>query len=126
MARGDERLAVEAFAAWLVSQNWNVGFEENWWDIIADRDDQRLYVEAKGRTTSPGLDVDTAFGQMIRRMPAEDDPTATFALAVRDEPKSVRAALRVPLRVRRLLRIQVFAVTDTGQIRELDPTREGA
>jgi hypothetical protein len=52
-------------------------------------------------------------------MPAADDPVATFALAVRDEPKSVRAAVRVPIRVRRLLRIRVFAVADTCMVREL-------
>jgi len=95
------------------------GSNQDWWDIRADRGDQRMYVEAKGRTTSPGLDMDTVFGQLIRRMPAEDDPSVTFALAVRDESKSVRAALRVPIRIRHLLRIQMFAVADAGQVREL-------
>jgi hypothetical protein len=119
MSRGDERLVVEAFAAWLTGQGWTVRFEVDWWDLLAERDGQRLYVEAKGRTAAPGLDVDTAFGQVIRRMPADDDPAALFALVVRDEPKSVRAAVRVPIRARRLLRITVFAVSDDGAVREL-------
>lgn len=120
MSRGDERLVVETFASWLTGQGWMVRFEVDWWDLLAERDGRRLYVEAKGRTAAPGLDVDTAFGQVIRRMPAEDDPVAMFALVVRDEPKSVRAAVRVPIRVRRLLRIMVFAVADSGLVRELD------
>lgn len=120
MSRGDERAVVEGFAAWLTGQGWSVRFEENWWDICADYGDQHMYVEAKGKTSSPGLDVDTAYGQLIRRMPAEDDPSVSYALVVREEPKSVRAALRVPIRVRRVLRIRVFAVADTGHVRELE------
>jgi hypothetical protein len=67
MSRGDERAVVEGFAVWLTGQGWAVRFEENWWDICADHGDRHMYVEAKGKTSSPGLDVDTAYGQVIRR-----------------------------------------------------------
>ncbi len=70
---------VEAFAAWLTGHGWTGRFEVDWWDLLAERDGQRLYAEAKGRTAAPGLDMDTTFGQLIRRMPAEDDPAAIFA-----------------------------------------------
>lgn len=118
--RGDEQKVTEAFGAWLVANDWTVQYEVDWLDILAERSGERLYVEAKGRTSSPGLDVDTAFGQLLRRMPTIDDQLNTFALVVRDEPRSVRAAVRVPLRIRHTLRIAVYAVSDDGAVRELD------
>ncbi len=48
------------------------------------RGDERLFAEAKGRTAAMGLDIDTMYGQLLRRMP----PQAT----------SVRFAIVVPAR----------------------------
>ena len=72
--------------------------------LLAERDGERLYVEAKGRTAAIGLDVDTLFGQLLRRMPIEDS-SARSAMLVSSE--ALTAALRVPERVRELLRIEL-------------------
>jgi len=37
-------------------------------DVYAERGVERLYAEAKGRTAAIGLDVDTLYGQLLRRM----------------------------------------------------------
>lgn len=95
---GDEALVVQAFRQWLASHGWTTRTEVAHVDILAERDGQRVYVEAKGRSTEPGTDADIAYGQLLRRMPAEDDPTARYALVIRDDPRSVRAAVRVPAR----------------------------
>jgi hypothetical protein len=68
--RGDEARIVDAFAAWLEGAGWKVSREVDFVDLLGERDDQRLYVEAKGRTAAIGLDVDTMFGQILRRMPS--------------------------------------------------------
>ncbi|WP_274542881.1 hypothetical protein [Rhodococcus opacus] len=34
-------------------------------DIVAEKDDHRLYVEVKAATAAPGLDVDTAIGHAV-------------------------------------------------------------
>lgn len=52
-----------------------------------------IYAEAKGRTTAPGLDVDTGYGQLLRRMPDEDQPATRYAIVVPTE--ALRAAERV-------------------------------
>jgi hypothetical protein len=88
--------------------------EVDFCDLVCHRNGERLFVEAKGRTSEPGLDIDTAYGQLLRRMPVED-PSARFALAVPE--RCVRAATRVPSHVRELLRIEIFAVSDTGSVR---------
>lgn len=64
--RGDELRVVDAFVAWLQGQGWTVSREVQHVDIYAERDAERLYAEAKGRTTAPGLDVDTLYGQLLR------------------------------------------------------------
>ena len=117
MPRGDESLVVEAFCAWLRADGWTVTTEADYVDVVAERGAQRLCAEAKGKTTQPGLDVNTAYGQLLSRFPESDDLATRYAIVVRDEPRSVRAALRVPIRVRDLLRITVYAVAEEGSVR---------
>ncbi|MFV9452360.1 hypothetical protein ACNJ7E_02650 [Rhodococcus sp. NM-2] len=107
------------FAGWLSSQGWVVGTEVDFVDILAEKDGHRLYVEARGAMTAPGLDVDTAIGQLVRRMPSEADQSVSFALVVRDEPRSVEAAVRAPQRVLDLLGMALYAVDEDGGVRQL-------
>ncbi|WAM20052.1 hypothetical protein [Rhodococcus sp. JS3073] len=107
------------FAGWLSSQGWVVRTEVDFVDIVAEKDGRRLYVEVKGAMTEPGLDVDTAIGQLVRRMPSEPDQAVSFALVVRDEPWSVEAAVRAPQRVLDLLGMVLYAVDEDGGVRQL-------
>jgi len=108
-----------AFAGWLSSQGWMVRTEVDFVDIVAEKDGRRLYVEVKGATTEPGLDVDTAIGQLVRRMPSEPDQAVSFALVVRDERRSVEAAVRAPQRILDLLGMALYAVDEDGGVRQL-------
>ncbi|KXX57484.1 hypothetical protein [Rhodococcus sp. LB1] len=91
----------------------------NFVDIIAEKDGRRLYAEVKGATTAPGLDVDTAIGQLVRRMPSEPDQSVSFAIVVRDEPRSVDAAVRAPQRILDLLGMSLYTVDEDGGVRQL-------
>jgi hypothetical protein len=114
--RGDEGRVVAAFERHLLASGWTVTREIDFCDLVAKRERQRMYVEAKGRTTSPGLDVDTMYGQILRRMPLEaDDESYAFAVVV-PTGAAERAALRVPARVRELLRIAVYVVDETDAV----------
>ncbi len=112
-----EAQVVDAFEAWLLSAGWRVQREVDHVDLLADHPDgRRLYVEAKGHTSSPGLDVDTLYGQLLRRM-RPDEPQVGYAVVV---PETVLgAALRVPSEVRRRLRVDVYAVDETGRVRAI-------
>lgn len=115
--RGDETRIIEVFEGHLVADGWTVNREVDFCDLVAAKDARRLIVEAKGRTTSPGLDVDTMYGQILRRMPIDaEDETVAFAVVVPSGPAE-RAALRVSERVRQLLRISVYTVSETDAIR---------
>ncbi|MFI0408300.1 hypothetical protein [Actinomadura sp. 3N508] len=65
--------------------------------------------EAKGTTSAPGLDCDTAYGQLLRRMTS---PDAGVQYAVVVPSSALKAALRVPRRVRDLLQVTVYEVCD--------------
>lgn len=114
--RGDEIRIVDAFCSWLEGQGWAIQREVKFVDVVAEKDGERIYAEAKGRTTAPGLDIDTLYGQLLRRMPPEEVGTARFAVVV--PSISVHMAERVPARVRDLLRISIYSVDEQGNVEQ--------
>ena len=115
--RGDEARVVDSFCEWLEREGWDTSREVDGADVVASRATERLIAEAKGRTESLGLDVDTLYGQLLRRMPSEDDPGLRFAVVVPEE--GVNSARRVVDRVRDLLKIDIFAVSESGDVRRI-------
>jgi hypothetical protein len=108
-----EAEVVEYFRGWLEAEGWQVEPEVAWADVTATRGERTLIAEAKGTTTDIGLDVDTAYGQLLRRM--SDDSSTVYAVVV---PKpAVKAALRVPDHVLAALRLSVFSVAEDGTVR---------
>lgn len=116
----DEARIVRAFSQWLEADGWKVEIEKDYIDVVAERGDQKLLAEVKGRTSSrPGAGVDSLFGQLLRRMPPGEvgESKTRFAVVVPDAAKS--ASLRVPKRVRDALRIDIYTVGDDGQVEML-------
>ena len=107
---------VAAFAKWLRAHGWTGQTEVAFVDVVARRPGTVLYGEAKGRTAAMGLDLDTLYGQLLRRMPAQPQPDAEFAVIVPTE--AVTAAERVPRWVRELLKISVYEVREDGGVAE--------
>ena len=58
--RGDEERVAGAYVDLLERSGWTVSREVEFADVYAERGEQRLYAEAKGRTAAVGLDVDTS------------------------------------------------------------------
>jgi len=113
VVRGGEERVVAAFCGWLTDQGWLVTREVDFVDVFAERAGERLLAEARGRTASPGLDVDTVYGQLLRRM-REPDQHTRYAGVV---PVSALAAVqRVPNHMCDLLRIDVYAVSEAGTV----------
>jgi hypothetical protein len=106
---------VQHFVTWLRDTGWDVTTEVDFADVVAHRDDEILVAEAKGTTTSPGLDVDTAYGQLLRRMDTWDDRAGCrYALVV---PESARtAAERVHPGIRELLGIELYVIQQDGTV----------
>lgn len=81
--------------------------------MVAKCDDELLFAEAKGRTADAGLDTDTMYGQLLRRIPP-DGPNHRLGVVV--PTSAVKAALRVDRPVREKLSIVVFEVTDDNRV----------
>jgi hypothetical protein len=111
--RGDEKRVIDAYVTWLEQGNWTVRREVDFVDVSAERGEERLYAEAKGRTISPGLDVDTLYGQLLRRM---RDPRPGTRYAVVVPTAALDAALRVPTWVRDRLSVDVYKVNDDARV----------
>ena len=117
-------VGVPAFRRWLEDQGWETETETGFVDVVAHRDNETIYAEVKGRTKSrPGAGLDTLYGQLLRRMPVEEagDPTTRFAIVIPTGAEA--AALRVPKRVRDLLRIDIYVVSDDGQVEKLSDSK---
>ncbi|MFG2960402.1 hypothetical protein ACGF5O_42620 [Streptomyces sp. NPDC048291] len=111
----DEDRVTDAFRTWLLAEGWTpVDPTDRWTDLEAVRGDERLICEAKGRTSEKGVDADIAYGQLLRRMTSQE-PRIRYALVV--PSSSVEAVERVPAQVRRLLRVDVYEVTDDNAVR---------
>ncbi|MFC4500725.1 MULTISPECIES: hypothetical protein [Streptomyces] len=111
----DEDRVTDAFRTWLLADGWTpVDPTDRWTDLEAVRGSERLICEAKGRTSEKGIDADIAYGQLLRRMTSQE-PHTRYALVV--PSASVKAVERVPAHVRKLLRIDVYEVTDDDVVR---------
>ncbi|WP_330296279.1 hypothetical protein [Streptomyces sp. NBC_00503] len=116
MARGDEARVQAVFEEWLVARGWSLRgvAERGHVDVDAvHRDGRRLLAEVKGATAATGTDVDTAYGQLLRRM--TDEERTSYAVVV-PEGVATTAARRVPDRVRRTLGIALYSVTSEGAV----------
>jgi hypothetical protein len=118
--RGDEARVVDAFCRYLQDDGWNVKREVQFVDVLATKGTRTLYAEAKGRTAAIGLDVDTLYGQLLRRVPEE---ASTSLLGVVVPEQAVAAALRVPEWIRSRLRVSIWAVSDNGRVRLVSSPR---
>ena len=113
-------VVVPAFRRWLETQGRETETETGFVDVVARRGNETIYAEVKGRTKSrPGAGLDTLYGQLLRRMHVEEvgEPNTRFAVVIPTGAEA--AALRVPRRVRDLLRIDIYAVSDDGQVEKL-------
>ncbi|MFG6196888.1 hypothetical protein [Nonomuraea sp. JJY05] len=100
--RMDEVRATAAFRRWLTAQGWIVEpAGRGSADVVASRGTQQLIGEVKGHTGDPGTDLDTAYGQLLRRM-SHGGPEIRYALIV---PISIcRHTERVPASIRQIMR----------------------
>jgi hypothetical protein len=97
-------------------------------DIHAERDGERLLLEAKGQTNrrpQQSHDFLGGLGELLQRM---DDPDATYGLALPDHPQYRALVQRLPELIWDRLNLVVYFVSGIGDnlsVRELRRTLPG-
>ena len=114
MNSGRESEIVAVFCRWLQDHGWTAQTEVGWIDVLAERGDERLIAEAKGLTAAPGLDVDTMYGQLLRRMTL--DPGTRYGVVVPE--KLIPVASRVSVEIRARLGIRLYGIDADDVVRE--------
>lgn len=116
---GDEARVVAAFCADLQAGGWQVNTGVKWVALVAQRGGERIYAEAKGRAGSDaGTALDILYGQLLRRIRDEDATGVRYAVVVPDV--AVTSARRVPAWVHARLGIDVYAVSEDGQVAQVE------
>ena len=118
MNDGSEAQAEADFVAWLEARGWTRTQRVGHADVTMIRDGARLIGEVKGRTSSPGTDVDTMFGQLLRRVDL-GQTNDVYAIAV--PPELETAVRRVASEVLDALRISLFVIEPDGRVRFAHP-----
>lgn len=117
---GSQATVIEVFSNWLAEQGWEREKLPPRGDYPAidarHPDGRRLVVEAKGFSRDAGADLDSGYGQLLRRMKGE--PDTAYALVV--AKTVVRFAQRVPPAVRSGLGISVYTVDANGKVELVD------
>ena len=116
----DEREVVRAFCRSLESEAWITQIEQDYVDVVAHRADQTILAKVKGRTNRrPAAGANTLDGQLLRRMPPDEvgEPMSRFAVVVPTGVEPAAFASRGELEARR---IDIYAVSDNGQVERLD------
>lgn len=96
--------------------------EEGYPDLIClcEKSGTKWIIEAKGETTSIGLDFRTGLGQLVQRM----DEEANYAIAVPEIPQFVKQCSAIPERIRTCLNIHIIFVDARGNIRIVFPNED--
>jgi hypothetical protein len=81
--------------------------------VCINEKNEKWVIEAKGNSTSVGIDFNTGLGQILKRM---DDPDCQYALAVPNIPKYINQLNKVPKRVQNLLGLCWIRVSGDGTI----------
>ena len=89
-------------------------------DLLCSHPDgvERWHIEAKGKTSQPGLDFQTCLGQLLQRM---RDSDTHYGIALPDTPLYVRQVATVSTWVVNALHIHWLLVSRDGAVRMTNP-----
>lgn len=81
--------------------------------VCINEKNEKWVIEAKGDSSSVGVDFNTGLGQILKRM---DEPGCHYALAVPNIPKYINQINKIPKRVRNLLGLCWIMVSENATI----------
>ncbi|PPK77524.1 hypothetical protein BXY41_11663 [Lacrimispora xylanisolvens] len=112
----------EAFIQFSIEKYFNdLGYEIdtlNQVDLIARKNDECWIVEAKGITSSVGLDFNTCLGQLIKSM---KNDLSIYSIAVPKHIKYKRQCKLIPDYFRQLIKLHILLIDEKGDVTIIYP-----
>lgn len=88
---------------------------------ICDKTCRKWVVEAKGETTSIGLDFRTGLGQLVQKM---NNPKTNYAIAVPKTTQFIKQCSQISKWVRISLNMHIILIDDQGNVQIIGPQDE--
>lgn len=82
-------------------------------DLIAEKGSECWVIEAKGMTSSVGLDFNTCLGQLVKSM---KDKHAIYAIAIPKHEKYERQCKLIPDYFRQLVNLHILFIDEQGKV----------
>lgn len=110
-----EGFVQKALERYFSSQNYCF-LRENHTDLVCVKEEsqEKWVIEAKGKTTSVGLDFRTGLGQLVQGM---QEQRVNYALAMPDIPQFVTQIKKLAPWLRRTLNLYLIFVDEAGRLR---------
>ncbi len=90
-------------------------------DLVAEKDDEKWIVEAKGMTSQITVDFNTCIGQLVKSM---SSPTWKYAIAIPCEDKYKVQCVKLPEYFRRSNNLHIIIVDENAHIKIIMPTED--
>ena len=90
-------------------------------DIIAENDKQIWVIEAKGKTSDPGVDFNTGLGQLAKKMVSGN---RKYAIAIPQIEQYKKQCLKLPNYYRATNELNIFLVNDKGDVKVINPLED--
>ncbi|QRN85831.1 hypothetical protein JR334_00925 [Clostridia bacterium] len=100
----------------------NEGFEiqkDGQIDLIAEKNDEKWIIEAKGMTSQITVDFNTCIGQLVKNM---ESSTWNYAIAIPYEDKYKVQCMKLPDYFRNNNNLYIIIVNENAQIKVITPT----
>jgi len=88
-------------------------------DLIAEKNDEKWIVEAKGMTSQINVDFNTCIGQLAKSMAS---PLMNYAIALPNEIKYKHQSMKLPNYFRTISNLHIIVVDENAQIHIIQPT----
>lgn len=88
-------------------------------DLVAEKDDEKWIVEAKGSTSQITVDFNTCIGQLAKSMAS---PFIKYAIAIPYDEKYKYQCIRLPDYFRENNNLHIIVIDGNGQVQIIKPT----
>ena len=113
----NEALVQEAIELYFSGKGYVIKTKEQV-DLIAEKQDEKWIIKAKGMTSAVGTDFNTCLGQLIKNMTSEEQ---IYAIAIPSHLQYRRQCELLPSYFRELVKLRILLIDESGEVCVIEP-----